>query len=188
MSGERIAITHAPVTAADLAALRDDDHRYDLVRGELWRMAPAGFRHGAIAGAAAQFLRDFASKHDLGVVLGAETGFRLARDPDTVLAPDAAFVRRDRLPPPDQRAGFPDLAPDLVVEVVSPSDRADQVNEKVVSYLDAGVPLVWVVYPDTRTVAVHAPDGTVRLMREADELDGGDVLPGMRLPVADLLG
>lgn len=116
----------------------------------------------------------------------ADTGFVLSRDPDTVLAPDVAFVRADRLPPPGQRHRFAELAPDLAVEVVSP-DRATDVTEKTLRYLDAGVALVWVVYPAQRTVAVHHAGGEMRLVGDDGVLDGGGVLPGLALAVRDLL-
>ena len=110
----------------------------------------------------------------------------LSRDPDTVLAPDAAFVRADRVPPPGHRQGFAALAPDLVVEVVSPTDRAGAVADKALRWLESGTRLVWVVYPDRRLVAEHFPDGTVHLRQAEDLLDGGDVLPGFRVPVSEL--
>ncbi len=119
----------AAVSAAGLAELPDDGYRYDLIRGALRRMPPAGFEHGYIAAEIGARLRTYAREQGLGPVVAAETGFVIGRDPDTVLAPDAAFVRSDRLPPPEQRKGFLELAPDLVVEVVSPSDRASEVTE-----------------------------------------------------------
>ena len=129
-----------------------------------------------------RFVRD----HGLGRVVGAETGFILARDPDTVLAPDAAFISADRMPPPGQRHGFAALAPDLVVEVVSPTDRAAAVADKALRWIEAGTRLVWVIYPDRRLVAEHLPDGTVHLRQADDTLDGGDVLPGFRVPTREL--
>ncbi|MBI2756222.1 MAG: Uma2 family endonuclease [Chloroflexi bacterium] len=118
---------------------------------------------------------------------GAETRFLLARGPDVVLGPDAAFVRTERLPPEAERDGFLALAPDLVVESVSPSDRAGYVQDKIMEYLDAGVRLVWLVDPRRRTVTEYQADGTARVLRETDRLGGGDVLCEFNVPIADLL-
>lgn len=160
MDRRRATSSTASVTMEALAALPDDEHRYDLLRGELRRMPPGGFEHGAIVATVTARLDALVRERRLGRVVGAETGFVLGRDPDTVLAPDAAFVRGERLPPPEQRKGFLELAPDLVVEVVSPSDRASEVTEKALLWLDAGVRLVWVIYPDPRVVAVYRPAGS----------------------------
>lgn len=174
------------LTAENLAELPDEGTRCQLIEGVLEQMPPAGFDHGLISATIAARLDGFVRQHDLGRVVGAETGFVLARDPDTVLAPGAAFVRSNHLPPPGQRQGFAALAPDLVVEVVSPSDRAAAVADKALRWIEAGTRLVWVVYPDRRLVAEHFPDGTVHLRKAFDTLDGGDVLPGLRVPVSEL--
>lgn len=176
------------MTAEDLARITDDDCRYDLIRGELIRMAPAGGRHGNLAANIVGPLWAHVAQEQIGNVYIAETGFLLARDPDVVLAPDAAFVRSDRLPPEEEQDGFLPLAPDLAVEVVSPSDSSDYVTDKVMEYLDAGTSLVWVVQPRRRIVTVYTPDHIGRVLGEADELDGGDVLPGFRLPVTAIFG
>lgn len=174
------------MTAEDLWQLDDDEHRYDLIRGELIRMPPANYRHGILGMRIARKIADYADEHELGEVPSSETGFILARDPDVVLAPDAAFVRLDRVPPRDQQNRFAQLAPDLVVEVVSPSDLSRDVHAKVMEYLAAGVKLVWVVEPQREDVTVYTSDRTARVLNTADELDGGDVLPGLKLPVADI--
>lgn len=115
----------------------DDGSAYELVEGELRRMAPAGFQHGDVAARIGARLWQYAHDHDLGSVVAAETGFLLSRGPDTVRAPDAAFVSRHRLPPEDDHTGFLALAPDLVVEIVSPGDRAGDVAGKVSGWLAA---------------------------------------------------
>lgn len=173
----------AACTAEELLDLPDDGFRYELVRGELRQMAPGGYEHGRVAARTARVLDGFVSEHRLGEVVGAETGFVLARDPDTVRAPDAAFVAAERVP--TDRDGYAELAPDLVVEVVSPSDRAAEVADKVLMWLEAGCRMVWVLYPQRRA-AVHRPGGEARLLGPDDVLDGGEVLPGFALPVADL--
>jgi len=121
-----------------------------------------------------------------GKVFGAETGFFVARDPDTVLAPDIAFIRADRLPPPEDLIGFVPVAPDLAVEIVSPSNSETEMADTVQDYLDAGVALVVVGRPRPRTITLHAPGQPVRILSEGDVLDFGDVLPGLRLAVADI--
>jgi len=177
------------VTAEDVAALADDGYRYDLIGGQLIRVSPAGFRHGRLAAELARRLGNFLVEHpSLGVVVGAETGFVLARDPDSVLGPDAAFVRRDRLPAEAERDGYLELAPDLAVEVVSPHDRWSYVTDKVETYLAAGVALVWVLDPRRRAVRVYRADGSEQRLRAAsgDSLDGEQILPEFRLPLAEL--
>ena len=176
----------ALVTAEELLELPDDGHRYELVDGELRVLSPAGFDHGVVAMEIGARLDEFVRARRLGRVVAAGTGFRLARDPDTVRAPDAAFVAADRLPPRDQRQAFLELPPDLAVEVVSPNDRAVEVTEQAFAWLAAGASLVWVVYPAQRLVAVYSPDGSVVHRREGDEPDGGAVLPDFRLPVAEI--
>ena len=148
-------------------------------------MSPAGSKHGAIALRIGSILLDFVKPRGLGVVMGAETGFQISHDPDTVRAPDAAFVRADRvcggLP-----AGFFPGAPDLAVEVLSPGDRASEVIAKVENWLSAGCQAVWVVDPKTRTITVYRGSRLSAIFDPADTLDGGDVLPGFRTPVAEV--
>lgn len=119
-----------------------------------------------------------------GVVIAA--GFILAVDPPTVRGPDVAFISSDRLPDGPLPDGFWPLAPDLAVEVVSPSNSAAHMQEKVLQYLDTGSREVWVIQPATRTVEVWRPDTSMRIVREDGTLDGGDVIPGFRLAIADL--
>lgn len=181
-----MATTTELVTADELFAMPEDGHRYDLIRGRLYRMPAAGGRHGEIEMELGAEIRNHAKARGLGRTYGAETGFLLARDPDTVLAPDVAFVRADRLPPPEARIGFMAVAPDLVVEVVSPSNSEAEIADKVRLYLDAGVRLALVVRPRARTITIHAPGRPPRVLRAEDEFDGGDVLPGFRLRVGDI--
>ncbi|WNV76589.1 Uma2 family endonuclease [Geodermatophilus sp. DSM 44513] len=180
------ALQPALMTAEQLVELPDAGKRHELVEGVLLSMAPAGGRHGSTGARLLIRVGTFVEDRDLGDVFTAETGFLLRRDPDTVRAPDVAFIASDRVA--EARVpGFIPLAPDLVAEVVSPSDRATDVTAKALAWLDAGVRLVWVVDPETRTVTVYRPDG-VRVLRGADALDGGDVLPGFTLPLTGLWG
>ena len=174
------------MTAEDLWNLPDDGKKYELTHGILVEIMPPGGEHGEISTELLWHLRTYLAQHPIGRAYVGDTGFILARNPDIVRGPDVAFVRAERLPPRDQRTGYLPLAPDLAVEVVSPSDRWRKVLEKVSDYLDAGTPLVWVVLPARRLVNVYRADGTVQTLREGDSLDGEDVLPGFRLPVADI--
>ena len=142
-------------------------------------MTPAGNEHGKIAMSVAWRLAQHVENHGLGSVYAAETGFRLASDPDTVRAPDAAFVSQARLDAVGPVAGYWPDAPDLAVEVVSPGDRYGEVADKVAAWLAAGTQMVVVIEPRQRTVAVHGADGAVDVLREDDVLEGGEVVPGV---------
>ena len=144
-------------------------------------MLPPGGRHGQLATEFAYRLRSFTEAGAPGAVL-VETGFVICRDPDTVRAPDVAFLRAGR----DVVDGFIDGAPDLAVEVFSPSDRPGVVREKVAEWLEAGAGAVWVVNPRERTVAVHVAGREPRLAKEAETLFGDPVLPGFELPLGQL--
>ncbi len=160
--------------------------RYELANGELKIMSPAGSRHGRVALRLGSLLEQTVRHGRLGATFGAETGFVLSRNPDTVRAPDAAFVAAARLPAGDLPDGYFPGAPDLAVEVISPSEAAADVQRKVVEYFEAGARLVWVVFPDTRQVVVFR-SARESLALSADEaLDGGDVVPGFTCRVSDL--
>ncbi|MDP9369759.1 MAG: Uma2 family endonuclease [Chloroflexota bacterium] len=174
------------VTVEDVAAMARDAHRYDLIRGELRCGPAAGFEHGLVTVRISGPLYAFVDAKNLGLVLTVETGFVLRRDPDTLLAPDVSFVRGERVAPREAWRGFAEVAPDLTVEVVSPSDRPGEMREKIRAYLEAGVPLVWSVDPGQRTVTVLRPGREPEELGEDGVLDGGAVAPGFRLPVADL--
>lgn len=175
------------MTAEDLWELGESGSAgHELIRGELREMSPTGDEHGELSALFTARLWLHARQHKLGTVYAAETGFFIARDPDVVLAPDAAFVHASRLRADRDRRRFVEIPPDLVVEVVSPSDSASDVTDKVMTYLDAGVMMVWVVYPSRKVINVHIPDRTAKTLTIDDELDGGDVLPGFRLPVSEL--
>jgi Uma2 family endonuclease len=173
------------LTAEDLLAMPGDGMRYELVKGEVRTMPPGGSEHGAVGIRLSTPLAQHVEAHRLGVVFGAETGFILSRDPDTVRAPDIAFVRQERIP----RAGLPKTywpgAPDLAVEIMSPSDRVFEVDEKVEEWLVAGTKMVWVVNPRQRTVTVYRPDATPVVLSKNDQLDGQDIVPGFSRRVAD---
>ncbi len=175
-----------PITADDLLRMPDDGFRYELVEGNLREMAPAGHQHGRIAINVSTPLAQHVKANNLGVVYAAETGFKLASNPDTVRAPDVAFVRRERVESVGDSEGFWPGAPDLAVEVVSPGDRYTDVEEKVFDWLDAGARLVIVANPRKRLVTVYRSLTDVVVLTEADVLDGGDVVPGFAMPVKDI--
>jgi Uma2 family endonuclease len=146
---------------------------------------PPGGQHGAIAVMLAMLLRLWTKQHAGGYV-GVEAGYILSHDPDTVRGPDVSYVRTDRIPATGIPESFWDLAPDLAVEVVSPSETAEEVREKVRDFLGAGTPLVWTVYPRSREVIVHTPDGLARTYSSTDTLAFPDILPHFTCTVAEL--
>ena len=175
----------AGVTAAELLDMPEDGYRYELVRGELRKMAPAGAEHSELAIKIAAALLAYVKANNLGKVYGADTGFWIGSDPDHVCAPDAAFVRRERLTA-GRVTGYWPGAPDLAVEVISPNDRYTEVEEKVADWLAAGVQLVVLVNPRNRTVTRRSPGESPVILTEGDVLEGGDVIPGWQMAVADI--
>ena len=147
-------------------------------------MTPAGHDHGGIAGAIFGELYMWTRKHRLGKLYAAETGFVIGRAPDTLRAPDVAFVAAERVPA--SGAGFFEGHPDLAVEVVSPGDRESDIDEKVQMWLDAGTQEVWVAWPRTRSMTVHRPGAEVVLLHGGDTLEAGPVLPGFTLAVSQV--
>ncbi|HWE62582.1 MAG TPA: Uma2 family endonuclease [Chloroflexota bacterium] len=180
--------TRTLITAEQFFATPDDNLRHDLVEGEVWTMSLAGGEHGDIAMRLGYRIFAHVEAHMLGTVAAAETGFILARNPDTVLGPDVAFVQSARIPAEGVPKKHWPLAPDLAVEIVSPGDRAGEIARKVELYLRAGVQLIWVIYPATHTVVVHEPSGAIRSLTDDDVLDGSRTLPGFSCPVNALWG
>ena len=176
------------VTADELLAMTDDGFRYELVKGELIRMPPPGHVHGIVAMSVAGPLYQHVKGNNLGVVYAAETGFLIHQNPDTVRAPDAAFVRQERIDETGLVKGYWVGAPDLAVEVVSPGDTVGEVEEKVAEWLNAGTRMVWVVSPKLRTVTVYHSLIDVVMLTENDTLDGSDVVPGFRIALAEIFG
>jgi Uma2 family endonuclease len=163
----------------------DDGYRYELIEGELVRMAPAGSEHGATIMNIGGPLSQYVKANKLGVVFGAETGFKIASDPDTVRAPDVAFVRSGRIPPSGVPKGYWPGAPDLAIEVISPGDTYGEVEDKVNDWLDAGAQMVIVMNPRNRTIKVHRSKTDVTVLAESDELDCDDVVPGFRSKISE---
>ena len=179
------------VTDEELLQAPRDGQKYERVDGEM-RVSPAGGRHGAVIVRLTIRLGAFVAERKLGHVFESSTGFRWpgrkADRPDNVRVPDLSFVAAGRFPDEREPVGFPTLAPDLAVEVLSPNDRRGDVMEKVGEYLDVGTRLVWVIDPEKRTAAAYRSLTDVRVIGEADVLDGEDVVAGFACPLKDVLG
>lgn len=173
------------VTAEDLEKFPDDDYRYELVEGRVVRMSPTGAMHGWLVMHVGSQLTQHVKSTGSGFVF-TELGCRLSSAPDTVRAPDLAFIRRERLLEPALPRGFWKGPPDLAVEVLSPDDRPSDVRTKVAEYLKHGVLLVVVIDPDEHTVTAYRPGALPMTLRTADLLDLDDVVPGFRCSVQDL--
>lgn len=158
----------------------------ELVAGHILVREPPGYVHGRTAARLLVAIANHVNRHSLGVVLAAESGFTLFRNPDTVRAPDVAFIRAERVPHAPI-VTYPEFAPDLAVEVLSPSDRAGKVLAKVGDWIDAGSRLVWVVDPARRIARVHRADGSVVTLSADDSLDGEDVIPGLLVPLREVI-
>ena len=178
-------LTKKPWTAEELSRL-PEGWRYEIDEGELVIMAPAGFEHNDVATEIATRLRQFAKERGLGKVLANELGVLLRRDPDTLRAPDVAFYSRNRLARILDRKGFPDVPPDLAVEVRDRSEPA--LTRKIQQYLDAGVRAVWVIDLEARSLTRHAPGQPPRTWSSADAIVDEPLLPGLSCRLRELLG
>ena len=174
------------VTAEELLEMPDDGFRYELIRGELRKMVPAGQSHGEYAMNVGISLGGYAKANRLGKTYSSDTGFVLETDPDHVRAPDVAFISNRRLKEIGESDGFARGVPDVAVEVISQSDRYSEVEEKVAGWLDAGTLAVVVVDPRRRTVKVHRSPADAVALTEADTLAVEDVVPGWRMPIRDI--
>jgi len=175
-----------PITADELLAMPDDGYRYELVKGEVIQMAPSGYEHGVRTVELTTALHVHIRAQRLGVVCAAETGFLLSQDPDTVRAPDIAFVARERVENAGTVKSYWIGPPDLAVEVISPGDTVKEVEEKVAEWLEAGARMVWVVSPKLHTITVYKSLTDITMLTEKDTLRGGDVVPGFQIKVAEI--
>lgn len=176
------------LTADDLLRLHGEGVRGELIRGMLSETMPRGIESGRVAVNLGVEMAGFVKRHNLGTVIGFRVGVRLERNPDTVRALSIAFFSAGKLPLDDNSTDYPDVAPDLAVEVSSFNDTRHALNDKVLMWLRHGVRLVWVVHPDTRTVDVHREGVPVAALTASDALDGADVLPGFSCPVSEVFG
>ena len=174
------------LTADDLLGLYAQGVRGELIRGVLCETMLTGIRHGKIVMNLGYQLMSFIEPRRLGTLVGSDAGVLLEREPDTVREPDIAFFSAARLPLDIDVPGYSEVVPELVVEVVSPSDGRWDVYHKARMWLSFGVLAVWVVDPDTRAVDIHRMDTPVSTLTADDDLDGGDILPGFMLPVREV--
>ena len=175
-----------PTTADQLAVIPDDGQRYELVEGELRVMSPAGNEHGRIALKLGWRVAAFVEENQLGATFAAETGFLIRRDPDTVRAPDFAFITRQRIDEVGPVTGYWPGAPDLLAEVVSPHDTFSDVEAKALGWLAAGTRVVWVVDPSQQHVTVYRSPSDIAVIEADGILDAKDLLPGWSIVVGDL--
>jgi Uma2 family endonuclease len=180
-----MAMLTKPMTADDLLRLPSGRERHELVRGELRTMSPASFEHGRIGTRLLTRLACFVSETGLGVVVGPDTGFVLQRDPDLVRSPDVSFVVASRVPQVPLNRFFPG-APDLAIDVLSPSDTVDEVEEKLSDFFAAGTRSVWIIKPRTKSVDVWTAGKLSHSLASTDLLTHPDLLPGFECPVGSL--
>ena len=174
------------LTAEDLLRLSNQGFRGELINGVLRETVPAGKRHARIAGRVITHFNNFVIPRRLGQVGGTDGGVLVRRNPDSVREPDVYYVSDERLPLDDDSDGYLEVAPELVVEIISPSDSQSEVDEKTRMWQDLGVLMVVEVYPRTRTIAVHRPGVPAVTLTGGDMLDGADVLPGFSLPLSEI--
>ena len=174
------------MTAEELLEMARGRFRFELIEGELKQLAPAGHNHGRIVMELAVPLGQYVKTAKLGKVYAAETGFKISSNPDTVIAPDIAFIRQERVEAVGRAKGYWEGPPDLAVEVTSPNDTVSEVEEKVQAWLDSGARQVWIISPRLRTVTVYRSLSDILTLTEKDALDGGEVIPGFSIPVADI--
>ena len=159
---------------------------HELIRGELYPIMPAGTLHGVITSRLSAYLSFFVMENNLGEITATETGFKLVNQSN--VGADIGFIGKEKL----AKFGIPDsffpTAPDLAVEVISPSNSSEEISTKVEDYLSSGSRLVWIVYPKRKVVVVYRQTNTVSFLHETDELDGEDVLPDFKLPITKIFG
>ncbi len=172
------------VTAEELLRMPDDGKRYELIRGVLIERMPAGDPHSIVVVNFTYELIHYTRSVGRGVVRAGDPGYRLERDPDTVRAPDVAWFAPGRIAEGTQ--GYPELTPDLAIEVKSPTNSRRELAEKAATWLNFGSREVWVADPETVTVTVYRPGADPITLGREDELDGGDLLPGFSVPVGPL--
>ena len=187
MLGERMATaTTELLTAEDLLRLNSQGIKGELIRGVLCETVSAGAEHSFIGIRVGGEIDRHARRHRLGRVGGTDGGVLIQRGPDTVREPDVFFVSAEKLPLDVRVQGYLEVIPELVVEIVSPSDRQEAVNDKTLMWLSLGVLIVVEVYPAERAVMVHRPGASAVTLTGDDALDGGDVLPGFSLPLSEI--
>ena len=179
------AVKDQRYTPEDLLTMPDGDF-YELVNGKLVERH-MGWKSSWIGGRLYHFLSSFCDANPMGWLAPADASYQcFPDDPTKVRKPDVSFIRLERMPPEEELEGHCRIAPDMATEVISPKDLAYEIDQKVEEYLRAGVRLVWVINPETRTVRIYRADGSMSGLRENDYLDGEDVIPAFRCRVGDL--
>jgi Uma2 family endonuclease len=173
------------ITTAEQLFQHPDLGRCELIGGELFTMSPSGSLHGKITAFLGAVLYKFVEPRKLGIVFGAETGFHISHDPDTVRAPDVSFVCAQRIPDPLPQGYFPG-PPDLAVEVLSPNDRSSEVQAKIRDWLNAGCSAVWLVDPQNKSITVYKKDADVAVLKSSDTLSDAQLLPGFSITVGKI--
>lgn len=182
------ATSTALMTAEELMQLPDDGFRYELISGELEKMPPPGPPHGRIAFRLAVCLGQFILDHELGEGFANDTGFKLTSKPDTVLAPDFAFVSNETYVEGIKTEGYWPGPPDLAVEVLSPSDRPGKVKQKISRWLSFGTTQVWIVDPKHNSITIYRSEADVTTFSGSDYLEAPDLFPGFRISLDKIFG
>ncbi len=175
-----------PITAEQLLKMDAKGMRGELIRGVFCPTMSAGMKHGEIVVNLVMFLGAEIKPNRLGRLMASDSGVKVETDPDTVREPDIAYFSRDRLALDADVPGYAEVPPDLVVEVVSPSDSVRGINDKARMWLDAGVQLVWVLWPETKMIEAHRPAQPVTTLRETDTLTAEEILPQFKVPIKDI--
>ncbi len=176
-----------PLLTGEALVAADDLGSGELIEGVFIEMAPPGYWHGVIEFNIGGILREFVNKHNLGYVLGGEAGVYTARNPDTVRGMDVAFISHERMAQV-QSTSYLDVAPELIVEILSPGDRWHDVQDKLAEYFAINVQVVWVADPKRKQLHVYQTVTEVEILTAADTLSGGEVLAGFEVAVANLFG
>jgi len=175
------------ITIADVE-ISPPEGNWELINGEVVAVNPTSYRAARVTMRMARLLDEYADTHELGDVVGPDAGFVIFPDENTLVAPDVGFIASDRVPPAVDQEHFARLAPDLVVEVMSPSDRMTYARRKIALYLEAGVKVVWLVEPGPRTISVFQPGQSPRRLAGDEIMTAETVLPGFQMTVDDLIG
>ncbi len=178
-----MATTEALLTADEYLRLPDLGRPTELVRGRIISMNMPGARHGFVCARIAFALMSFNEQHKLGRVLANDSGVVTTRDPDSVRGPDVAFYSYDRLPPGEVTPGYPTQPPELVFEVLSPSDRYNELQEKAIEYLSAGVRCVVIADPSSETVVLYHPERSPQTLGKSDAFEVAEILPGFSVSI-----
>lgn len=174
------------ITGEELLAMGSAAHLSELIEGRITYMSPVGVLHGNYEGNFYEHLKTFVRKNKLGKVVVGEVGVYITRDPDTIRAADVAYISNERYAKRDPQKGYLNVAPELVVEILSPDDRWNDVNQKMRDYFSIDVQLIWIADPETQTVYAYRSMTDVREFKMGDTLTGDDIVPGFNVAIAKL--